>query len=159
VAPDLSPTAAAEAQLEGSALGRVGRAIEPAVRPLGFDWKIGVSIAASFAAREVFVTTMGTIYGVSDPHPESGSLRDALRAAREPATGRAAYTPLTAVGLMVFYVFALMCMSTIAITVRETGGGRTGLKWAGVQFGYMLVLAWVAAFVVRQVGLANGWGT
>jgi ferrous iron transport protein B len=158
VPADLAPAAAAEAQLEGSALGRIGRAIEPAVRPLGFDWKIGVSIAASFAAREVFVTTMGTIFGVADPAAESGSLRDALREARDPATGARSYGPLTAVGLMVFYVFALMCMSTIAITVRETGGGRLGLKWAGIQFGYMLVVAWVAAFAVRQAGLALGWG-
>ena len=158
VAPGSSPAAAAEAQLEGSALGRIGHALEPAVRPLGFDWKIGVSIAASFAAREVFVTTMGTIYGVADPHPESGSLRSALRAARNPVSGGPAYGPLTAVGLMVFYVFALMCMSTLAITVRETGGGQLGLKWAGIQFGYMLALAWLAAFAVRQVGLAQGWG-
>lgn len=158
VTPGLSPAAAAEAQLEGSALGRIGRAIEPAVRPLGFDWKIGVSIAASFAAREVFVTTMGTIYGVADPRPESGTLREALHAARDPRTGGPAYTALTAIGLMVFYVFALMCMSTLAITVRETGGGRLGLKWAGIQFGYMLTLAWLAAFAVRHVGLSQGWG-
>jgi ferrous iron transport protein B len=148
------PERAAELQLEGSALGRAGRAIEPMVRPLGFDWKIGVSIAASFAAREVFVTTMGTIYGVAGADEESGSLRDALRAARDPATGGPAYTPLTAVGLMVFYVFALMCMSTLAITARETGGGRLGARWAAVQFGYTLVIAWVAAWAVRQVGQA-----
>ncbi|HEX5634031.1 MAG TPA: ferrous iron transport protein B, partial [Gemmatimonadales bacterium] len=152
------PARAAEMQLEGSALGRVGKAIEPAVRPLGFDWKIGVSIAASFAAREVFVTTMGTIYGVQEGDAESGSLRRALQEARDPATGVASYTTLTAVGLMVFYVFALMCMSTLAITTRETGGGRLGVKWASVQFGYTLVLAWVAAYAVRQVGLAMGWG-
>jgi ferrous iron transport protein B len=158
VSPELAPAAAAEAQLEGSALGHIGKAIEPLVQPLGFDWKIGVSIAASFAAREVFVTTMGTIYGVSDPDAESGSLRDALRAARDPATGGPAYTTLTAIGLMVFYVFALMCMSTLAITLRETGGGAVGAKWAAIQFAYMLVLAWVAAYVVRLVGLANGWG-
>jgi ferrous iron transport protein B len=158
VSPGLPPAAAAEAQLEGSALGHVGKAIEPLVRPLGFDWKIGVSIAASFAAREVFVTTMGTIYGVSDPDAESGSLREALLSARDPDTGRPAYGALTAVGLMVFYVFALMCMSTVAITVRETGGGTVGARWAAIQFAYMLVLAWVAAYVVRMVGLANGWG-
>lgn len=153
-----TPAEAAELQLERSALGRVGQAIEPAVAPLGFDWKIGVSIAASFAAREVFVSTMGTIYGVADAEAEGGGLREALRAARDPETGAAAYTPLTAVGLMVFYVFALMCMSTLAITVRETGGGRTGLRWGAIQFGYMLALAWLGAFLVRQAGLALGWG-
>ena len=158
VPPELGPAAAAEAQLEGSALGHIGKAIEPMVRPLGFDWKIGVSIAASFAAREVFVTTMGTIYGVAASDAESLSLRDALRAARHPTTGGPAYTTLTAVGLMVFYVFALMCMSTLAITIRETGGGAVGAKWAAIQFSYMLALAWVAAYAVRQAGLANGWG-
>jgi ferrous iron transport protein B len=158
VPSELGPAAAAEAQLEGSALGHIGKAIEPMVRPLGFDWKIGVSIAASFAAREVFVTTMGTIYGVAASDAESVSLRDALRAARHPTTGGPAYTTLTAVGLMVFYVFALMCMSTLAITMRETGGGAVGARWAAIQFSYMLVLAWVAAYAVRQAGLANGWG-
>jgi ferrous iron transport protein B len=158
VSPGLAPAAAAEAQLEGSALGHVGKALEPLVRPLGFDWKIGVSIAASFAAREVFVTTMGTIYGVADTDAGSGSLREALLAARDPETGGPAYSALTAVGLMVFYVFALMCMSTVAITVREAGGGAVGARWAAIQFAYMLVLAWVAAYAVRMVGLANGWG-
>jgi ferrous iron transport protein B len=158
VSPGLSPAAAAEAQLEGSALGHAGKALEPLVRPLGFDWKIGVSIAASFAAREVFVTTMGTIYGVADTEAEGGSLRQALISARNPDTGEPAYGTLTAIGLMVFYVFALMCMSTVAITVRETGGGAVGARWAAIQFAYMLVLAWVAAYVVRVVGLANGWG-
>jgi ferrous iron transport protein B len=154
--PTLPDAARQEQQLERSFLGRVGRAIEPAVRPLGYDWKIGVSIAASFAAREVFVSTMGTIYGVGDAG--EAALPDRLRAERDPRTGRATYTPLVAVGLMVFYVYALMCMSTIAVTVRETGGGRLGWKWAGVQFAYMLALAWGAAFLVYQGGRLLGWG-
>jgi ferrous iron transport protein B len=159
-APDASLPEAAqqEQQLERSFLGRVGHAIEPAVRPLGYDWKIGVSIAASFAAREVFVSTMGTIYGVGDAEEGSAALPDRLRAERDPATGRATYTPLVAVGLMVFYVYALMCMSTVAVTVRETGGGRVGWRWAAVQFAYMLALAWGAAFVVYQGGRLLGWG-
>ncbi len=150
-----------EAQLEHSALGRIGHAIEPAVRPLGYDWKIGVSIAASFAAREVFVSTMGTIYGVGEDDGSGkvdAALRDRLRADRDPHTGRAVYTPLVAIGLMVFYVYALMCMSTVAVTVRETGGGSAGWRWAAVQFGYMLALAWVAAFVVYQGGRLLGLG-
>jgi ferrous iron transport protein B len=112
-----SPEARQEQQLEYSALGRVGHAIEPLVRPLGYDWKIGVSIAASFAAREVFVSTMGTIYGVGNADEGTAALRETLRAERNPATGRLTYTPLVAVGLMVFYVYALMCMSTVAVTV------------------------------------------
>ncbi len=159
--PDASLPEAAqqEQQLERSFLGRIGHAMEPAVRPLGYDWKIGVSIAASFAAREVFVSTMGTIYGVGDTEQDdAAALRGKLRAERDPRTGRAAYTPLIAIGLMVFYVYALMCMSTVAVTVRETGGGRTGWKWAGVQFAYMLGLAYVAALVVYQGGRLLGWG-
>ena len=155
--PGLSPNMQQEEQLANSALGHVGRLIEPAVRPLGFDWKIGVSIAASFAAREVFVSTMGTIYGVGDPGSDAAALREKLRAERDPRTGAHVYTPLVAISLMVFYVYALMCMSTIAVTVRETGGGRTGWKWAGVQFAYMLVLAYGAALIVYQGGRMLGF--
>jgi ferrous iron transport protein B len=156
-APGQSPEAASEQQLERSVLGRIGHAIEPAVRPLGYDWKIGVSIAASFAAREVFVSTMGTIYGVGEGVDET-ALRDRLRTERDTRTGALTYSPLVAVGLMVFYVYALMCMSTIAVTVREAGGGRVGWRWATIQFAYMLALAYGAALLVYQGGRALGWG-
>jgi ferrous iron transport protein B len=158
VDPSLPEVLQAERQLEGSLLGRVGKVIEPAVRPLGYDWKIGVSIAASFAAREVFVSTMGTIYGVGSGDDGGTALSDRLLAERHPDTGRPVYTTLVAIGLMVFYVFALMCMSTTAITVREAGGGRLGWTWAAIQFGYMLGLAWIGAFLVYQGGRALGWG-
>ena len=157
-AAGLSEAAQQEQQLEYSALGRIGHAIEPVVRPLGYDWKIGVSIAASFAAREVFVSTMGTIYGVGDADETSAALRDRLRTERDARSGRVTYSPLVAVGLMVFYVYALMCMSTIAVTVRETGGGRVGARWAALQFGYMLALAYGAAYVVYAGGRALGLG-
>jgi ferrous iron transport protein B len=147
----------AEQALSQSALGRIGHAIEPAVRPLGYDWKIGVSMVASFAAREVFVSTMGTIYSASSDDGTTALVRR-LRAQRDPRTGHAAYSPLIAIGLMVFYVFALMCTSTVAITVRETGGGWRGARWAALQFGYLLVLAYGAAFVVYRAGLALGLG-
>jgi ferrous iron transport protein B len=147
-----------EVQLANSALGRIGHALEPLVRPLGYDWKIGVSIASSFAAREVFVSTMGTIYGVGAVGDNTDALTERLRAERG-LDGAPVYTPLVAVGLMVFYVYALMCMSTIAVTVREAGGGRTGWRWAGMQFGYMLALAWGSAFLVYRVGLALNLGT
>src|SRR5690606_40471603 len=108
------------------------------------------------AAREVFVATMGTIYGVgSDEDETSSSLRDRLRAERR-ASGEPAYTPLIAVSLMVFYVFAMMCISTNAVVVRETGGGWTGAKWALFQFLWMFVLAYGAAFLVYRGGLALG---
>jgi ferrous iron transport protein B len=142
-------------QLSASALGKIGHAIEPAVRPLGYDWKIGVSMVASFAAREVFVSTMGTIYSDGGGAP---ALAQRLREERDPSTNARVYTPLVAIGLMVFYVFALMCTSTIAITVRETGGGWRGAAWAALQFTYMLALAYVAAFVVYRSGLALGLG-
>ncbi len=147
-----------EFQLANSFLGRAGHAIEPLVRPLGFDWKIGVSIVSSFAAREVFVSTMGTIYGVGAVDGAAlKAIPNRLRAERD-ASGRPIYTTLTALGLMVFYVFALMCMSTVAVTVREAGGGRQGWRWAGLQFGYMLVLAYGAAWLVRVSGTAMGYG-
>jgi ferrous iron transport protein B len=153
--PSLTPEAQQEHQLEHSVLGRIGHAIEPAVRPLGYDWKIAVSIAASFAAREVFVSTMGTIYGV-------GSENDAALTQRltdeRTADGTPAYSTLVAVGLMVFYVFSLMCISTTAVTVREAGGGALGWKWASIQFMYMLALAWVGAWMVYRGGLALGFG-
>ncbi|MCU0619105.1 MAG: ferrous iron transport protein B [Gemmatimonadaceae bacterium] len=158
VPADVPEALAAEVQLERSALGRIGRAIEPVVRPLGYDWKIGVSIAASFAAREVFVSTMGTIYGVGQADETSEALVDRLRTETDAATGRPRYTPLIALGLMVFYVYALMCTSTVAVTVREAGGGRVGWRWAAIQFGYMFALAWGSAFLVYQGGRLLGFG-
>lgn len=157
-APDAALPVAAqqEQQLAHSMLGRIGHGIEPLVRPLGYDWKIGVSIAASFAAREVFVSTMGTIYGVGTDSEQALAKR--LQSERNPVTGDRAYTPLIAVGLMVFYVFALMCISTVAVTVREAGGGRIGWQWAGLQFVYMLALAWVSAWLVYAGGTALGFG-
>ncbi len=156
--PALPLAAQQEQALEHSVLGRVGKAIEPVVRPLGYDWKIGVSIAASFAAREVFVSTMGTIYGVGDAGGNDDALQARLVRERNPITGKLVYTPLIAVGLMVFYVFALMCMSTIAVTVREAGGGRIGWSWAALQFGYMLGLAYGSAWIVYAGGKALGFG-
>jgi ferrous iron transport protein B len=155
VDPSLPEGARQERQLEGSVLGQIGHAIEPMVRPLGYDWKIGVSIAASFAAREVFVSTMGTIYGVGGEN--EAALTDKLQTETNPTTGARVYTPLVAIGLMVFYVFALMCISTVAVTVREAGGGALGWKWASIQFAYMLVLAYGAAWIVYAGGRALGF--
>ena len=150
----LPETVQQEQQLAHSVLGRFGHAVEPVVAPLGYDWKIGVSIVASFAAREVFVSTMGTIYGVGGE--DEAALSERLLAERRP-DGSPRYTPLIAVGLMVFYVFALMCISTVAITVREAGGGAIGWRWAAIQFGYMFVLAYAAAYAVVVAGRAMGF--
>ena len=156
--PRDAATATPEQTLSASSLGRIGHAIEPAVRPLGYDWKIGVSMVASFAAREVFVSTMGTIYSSGALESAQRPLAERLREVRKPDSGARAYTPLIAVGLMVFYVFALMCTSTIAITMRETGGGWRGASWAALQFAYMLALAYGAALLVYRAGLLLGWG-
>jgi ferrous iron transport protein B len=154
VDPTLSDVVQQEQQLAHSVLGRFGHAVEPVVAPLGYDWKIGVSIVASFAAREVFVSTMGTIYGVGGE--DESALSERLLAQQRP-DGTPQYTPLIAVGLMVFYVYALMCISTVAVTMREAGGGATGRRWAAIQFGYMLVLAYVMAYLTLLLGRALGF--
>ena len=157
--PAAGSVVTAEQQLSQSALGRIGHAIAPAVRPLGYDWKIGVSMIASFAAREVFVSTMGTIYSAGSANDASSpALATRLREERDTRTGARAYTPLVALGLMVFYVFALMCTSTVAVTMRETGGGWRGGAWAALQFAYMLALAYGMALIVYRGGLALGFG-
>lgn len=151
-----SDATTADARLAQSALGRVGHAIEPAMRPLGYDWKISVSILSSFAAREVFVSAMSTIYGVEDTETNRTTLlRERLRGARN-ESGGLAYTPVIALGLMAFYVFALMCTSTVAVTIRECGGGWVGVGWAVLQFAYMLTLAYGVAWLVHHVGLVVG---
>lgn len=159
--PDPAPgtTVTQEQALSTSALGRIGHVIEPAVRPLGFDWKIAVSIVASFTAREVFVSTMGTLYGVErGADNETNSLAERLRAERNPSTGAPVYTTRVALALMAFYVFALMCTSTLAITMREIGGGWRGMRWVTLQFTWMLALAWVGAFLVYRGGAFFGTG-
>lgn len=141
-------------QLQHSFAGRLGRFIEPAIRPLGYDWRIGIGIIASFAAREAFVSTMGVVYSVGEADEESLPLHQQMREARWP-DGRKVFTPLVAVGLMVFYVLACQCMSTIAIVRRETNSWR----WPAFQFAYMTVLAVTGALLVYQVGSALGLGT
>ena len=152
-----TPDVAQEATLSHSILGQLGHSVEPAVRPLGYDWKIGVAMLSSFTAREVFVSTMATIHGVGS-NDDGKTLGARLRSARDEATGRPTYTPLIAVGLLVFYLFAPMCASTLTMTAKETGGGRRGLGWAALQAGYMLVLAYGAALLVYRGGIALGLG-
>ena len=125
-------------ELEDSVLGRSGQLIEPLIEPLELDWRIGVGIVSSLAAREVIVGTLGTIYGVEEADETSFELRDALR--RDLTIG-------SAVGLLIFYVFALQCMSTVAVMKRETGGW----KWPILQFSYMLALAWIGAFAAVRL--------
>jgi ferrous iron transport protein B len=154
-APDLP----ASEQVRQSYAGRLGRSLEPVIAPLGFDWKMGIGLVSSFAAREVFVTAMGTIYNVSEDAAEdedklSIAVGDKMKAEINPQTGKPTYTPLVAVSLMVFYVLAMQCMSTIAVVKRETGGW----KWPLFQLAYMTVLAWLASFIVYQGGKLLGFG-
>jgi ferrous iron transport protein B len=140
-------------QLRQSYAGRLGHFIEPVIRPLGYDWKIGIGVIASFAAREVFVGTMGIVYSVGEADEESTPLREQMRSARWP-DGSQVFTPLVAVGLMVFYVLACQCASTIAVVRRETNSWR----WPLFMFSYMSALAYVGALIVYQAGSALGWG-
>ena len=134
--------------------GKLGQFIEPVIRPLGFDWKIGIGLISSLAAREVFVGTMGVIYGISaEGEDESVPLRERLRAEKRPGTDQPFYTPLLGLSLLVFYVFACQCMATIAIVKKETLSWR----WPLFLFGYMTALAWMASFAVYNVGLALGY--
>ncbi len=144
-------------KLRHSFAGRLGRLIEPAIAPLGFDWKMGIGIVASFAAREVFVSTMSVVYNVGETDTKDIAATTSLAKIMHDEKrddGQPAYTPLVAVALMVFYVFALQCVSTIAVVRRETNSW----KWPVIQWLYMAVLAWVLAFLTFQGGKLLGWG-
>ena len=136
----------ASEKLESSYAGIIGKSIEPAIAPLGFDWRIGISLITSFAAREVFVGTMSTIYSVGDAD-NTKSIREKLMSHKNPKTGQAFFTPAVALSLMLFYAFAMQCMSTLAIVFRETNGW----KWPVIQFIYMSALAYLASFVAYQL--------
>jgi ferrous iron transport protein B len=141
------------AQLQNSYAGRLGRAIEPVIEPLGFDWKIGVGLIGAFAAREVFVSTMGLVYGLSeDVDRETTTLREKIRTARRD-DGSLVYTPLAGLSLLVFIALACQCMSTLAAVRRETATYR----WPLFMFAYMTALAWGASFVVFQGGRLLGF--
>ncbi len=140
-------------QLRYSIAGRVGQIIEPVIEPLGFDWRIGVGILGAFAAREVFISTLGIVFGIADADEGSSSLRASLHeAVRE--DGSPLMTPLTGISLMVFFVLACQCMSTISVVQRESGSWR----WPLFMFCYMTILAYGGSLTVYQVGSMLGWG-
>lgn len=139
-------------RLAASYGGRLGKAIEPVIAPLGFDWKIGVGLVGAFAAREVFVSTMGVVYGIgADADAQSLPLRARIR---DGGPGGQPTRPLVGVSLMVFFALSAQCMSTLAVVRRESGGWH----WAAFLFVYMTALAWLASFAVIQGGRALGWG-
>jgi ferrous iron transport protein B len=133
------------AKLENSYAGLLGKSIEPVIKPLGFDWKIGIAIITSFAAREVFVGTMATLYSVGDDE-EGLRLRDKMKAAKWP-DGSPVFTLAAGLSLMIFYVFAMQCMSTLAVVRRET----RSWKWPIIQLVYMTALAYILSFIVYQL--------
>jgi ferrous iron transport protein B len=141
-------------RLAHSWMGRAGKLIEPAIEPLGFDWKIGIAIIGSFAAREVFVPTLGVTYAAGeDADEESEGLLASMRNDRWP-DGRKVFTPLVGISLLVFYVLALQCMSTLAIIKRETNSWR----WPTWMFVGYSALAYLASLAVFQIGMALGFG-
>ena len=143
----------ASEQIRHSFGGRFGRAIEPMLEPLGFDWRIGSGLLGAFAAREVFVSTLGIVFGIEEANEETQSLRASLRNARK-EDGSPLMPPLTGISLMVFFVLACQCMSTIVIVRKESGTWR----WPIFMFGYMSILAYTASLVVYQTASALGLG-
>ena len=134
--------------IAGSVLGRTGRIIEPVVRPLGWDWKIGVGALASFPAREVVIATLGTIYSLGgDVDEADDGLRDAMRRSRHP-DGRPVYTLPVALSVMVFFALCAQCAATLVVIKRETNSWR----WPAFTFAYMTGLAYVGALLTYQVG-------
>jgi ferrous iron transport protein B len=138
--------------LRHSFAGQLGRAIEPAIRPLGFDWKMGVGLISSVAAREVMISTMATVYSLDGSGDPSTSLRRTLPRVRDERTGLPSYTPLVAISLMVFFALACQCMSTVAVARRETNSWR----WPVFMLLFMNALAWGASFLVFQGGRLLG---
>lgn len=137
--------------IESSYIGTIGKVMEPTIEPLGFDWKIGISILTSFAAREVMVSTLAVLYG-SEENEEGESLRSTLRTEKR-ADGSLVWTPLSGLSLLVFFAFASQCMSTLAVTKKETGT----ILWPIVQFLYMTILAFTASFLIFQLGKILGF--
>ncbi|MEZ4236108.1 MAG: ferrous iron transport protein B [Myxococcota bacterium] len=139
--------------LEHSVAGRLGHAIEPVIAPLGYDWRMGIGLLGAFAAREVFVSTLGVVYGIGEDVDEADEgLRERLQEDRR-ADGRATYTPLVAMSLMVFFAFALQCLSTMAVLRKESGGWR----WPLAAFAWNGALAYGAALLVFQGGRLLGF--
>lgn len=145
--PDHTQTLIATEKLENSYVGILGHFIEPAIRPLGYDWKIGIGLITSFAAREAFVGTMATIYSVDGGDADSATIRQRMESSVNNKTGLPVYTFATGISLMLFYAFAMQCMSTVAIVYRET----KGWKWPVIQLAYMTAMAYFAALIAYQL--------
>jgi ferrous iron transport protein B len=133
-------------KLEHSYAGQLGKVLEPLIKPLGYDWKIGIALVTSFAAREVFVGTIATIYSIGSAEDQP-TIKQRLRSEINPETGGPRYTMAVGLSLLVFYTFAMQCVSTLAVVKRET----KGWKWPMIQLAYMTTLAYLSAFAVFQL--------
>lgn len=136
----------ASARLEQSYIGILGKTIEPVIQPLGYDWKIGISLITSFAAREVFVGSLATIYAVQEDGGANRRLIERLKDEKR-SDGKPVYNLASGVSLMIFYVFAMQCMATLAVVKRET----KSWKWPFIQMGFMAVLAYIGAWIAYQI--------
>jgi ferrous iron transport protein B len=132
-------------KLENSYLGKLGKTIEPVIKPLGYDWKIGIALISSLAAREVFVSTMSTIYSIQSE--ENKTIIKRLREEKNPETGKPVFNFATAISLLLFYAFSLQCLSTVAVTYKET----QSVKWTAIQFLYMSIFAYIVSLIVYQI--------
>jgi ferrous iron transport protein B len=144
--PETTFTIQESTELDKSYAGHFGKAIEPAIKPIGFNWKIGIALITSFAAREVFVGTIATIYSVEEADNDNRfdtALKEKMLQDKN-ADGSAVFSLASVLSLMVFYAFAMQCMSTLAVVRKETGTW----KWPAVQFVYMTVLAYVGSLIV-----------
>lgn len=145
--PDSLQKVISSEKLENSYAGVLGHVIEPVIKPLGFDWKIGIALITSFAAREVFVGTMATIYSVEGSAEKLESVQQKMKTAKNPQNGQPVFTLAVAFSLMMFYAFAMQCASTVAVVYRETKNWR----WPAIQFAYMTVLAYAASFIAYHL--------
>lgn len=144
---DTADSAAVSAYVLDHSYGAsVGRALEPVFAPLGFDWRINIGVLSSLAARETFVATLGQVAAAQDPEDPAESLRQ-MRVQSGPSQGRLLFDAPTITALLVFFMFALQCMSTVGVLRRETGSW----KWPAIAWAYMFALAWVLAFAARSV--------
>jgi ferrous iron transport protein B len=139
----------AAVSLSNSYIGILGKAIEPVIEPLGYNWQIGIALITSFAAREVFVGSMATIYRVGSDFEDDQTLIERMKSETDPKTGNKVYGLASGLSLMVFYAFAMQCMSTLAVTLRET----KKWKWPLIQLVYMTALAYIAALITYQLAI------
>jgi ferrous iron transport protein B len=147
LSPEKTSDLLATAKLENSYIGILGHWIEPVIKPLGYDWKMGIAIITSFAAREVFVGSMATIYSVGQDFEDNSRLLDRMRNDFNEELGRPTYNVASGLSLMVFYVFAMQCLATFAVVQRET----TSWKWPIIQVIYMGILAYLSAFITYHL--------